>query len=84
MQVNLGLYLVGRTRFELVTSSVSGNFMAVWGVCDRRTESNRESLTWEEFLAGSGSVGGRLMALALICGSHGLWRGRHRGQRPVA
>jgi hypothetical protein len=26
MQVNLGLYLVGRTRFELVTSSVSGNF----------------------------------------------------------
>jgi hypothetical protein len=46
--------------------------MAVWGVCDRRTESNGESLTWEEFPAGSCSVGGRLMALALICGSHGL------------
>ena len=46
--------------------------MAVWGVCDRRTESNGESMTWEEFLAGSGSVGERLMALALICGSRGL------------
>jgi hypothetical protein len=33
---------------------------------------NGESLTCEELLAGSGSVGGRLMALALICGSHGL------------
>jgi hypothetical protein len=46
--------------------------MAVWGVRDRRTESNGESLTWEEILAGSGSVGGRLIALALICGSHRL------------
>jgi hypothetical protein len=46
--------------------------MAVWGVCDRRTESNGESLTCEEILAGPGSVGGRLIALALICGSHGL------------
>ena len=64
--------LVGRTGFEPVTSSVSGNSIAVWGVCDGRTESNGESLTWEEFLAGSCSVGGRLMALALICGSHGL------------
>ena len=46
--------------------------MAVWDVYDRRTESNGESLTCEEILAGSASVGGRLIALALICGSHGL------------
>ena len=29
-------------------------------------------MTCEEILAGPGSVGGRLIALALICGSHGL------------
>ena len=32
--------LVGRTRFELVTSSVSGNSRTVPSVCHRRTESN--------------------------------------------
>ena len=67
-----------------MTSSVSGNSMAVWGVCDRRTESNGESLTWEEFLAGSGSVGGRLIALALICGSHGLGQADIAVSAPVA
>ena len=58
--------------------------MAVWGVCDRRTESNGESLTCEEFLAGSGSVAGRLIAVALICGSHGLGEPDIAVSAPVA
>jgi hypothetical protein len=58
--------------------------MAVRGVCDRRTESNRESLTCEEILAGLGSVGGRLIALALICGSHRLGEPDNAVSTPMA
>ncbi len=58
--------------------------MAAWGVCDRRTESNGESLTREEILAGSGSVGERLTALALICGSHSLGKADITVSAPVA
>ena len=58
--------------------------MAVWGVCDRRTESSGESLTREEILAGAGSVGGRLIALALIYGSHGLGEADIAVSAPVA
>jgi hypothetical protein len=42
--------LVGRTRFELVTSSVSGKSKAVFGVCRRRIESNGEPLNWVDIL----------------------------------
>src|ERR1017187_2113652 len=45
--------VVGRTRFELVTSSVSGKSRAVLGVCHGRTESNGEPLTWAGILNGS-------------------------------
>ena len=77
--------VVGRTRFELVTSSVSGNFRTVLGVCHRRTGSSGEPLTWADILGGSGWVWGRLMALALICGSHGFGLpGRARSSRAVA
>ncbi len=58
--------------------------MAVWSVCHRRTESNGESLTCEEILAGSGSVAGRLIALALICGSHRLAEPDNAVSAPVA
>jgi len=47
---------VGRTGFEPVTSSVSGNSRTVPGVCHRRTESNWESVTREKNLIGSCSV----------------------------
>jgi hypothetical protein len=45
--------LVGRTGFELVTSSVSGKSGAVPGVCHRRTESDGESPACENILATS-------------------------------
>jgi hypothetical protein len=44
---------VGRTGFEPVTSSVSGNSGAVLAVCHCRTESNYEPLTCEKNLIGS-------------------------------
>ena len=43
----------GRTGFEPVTSSVSGNSGAVLAVCHCRTESNYEPLTCEKNLIGS-------------------------------
>jgi hypothetical protein len=64
--------LVGRTGFEPVTSSVSGNSGAVSGVCHRRTESNYEPLTCERILGTSRWVWGRLTALAPTCGSRRL------------
>ena len=72
-----GSELVGRTRFELVTSSVSGKSRADTGVCCRRTESNWEPSTCEGNLAGSCCVRGRLNTLAPICGS------RCRRRRPA-
>ena len=63
---------MGRTGFEPVTSSVSGNFRTIPGVCHRRTEFERGALTWVNILGGSGWAWGRLMALAPICGSHGF------------
>ena len=45
---------------------------------------NGESLTWEEILAGSGSVGGRLIASALICGSHRLGEPDNAVSTPMA
>ena len=65
--------LVGRTRFELVTSSVSGKSRTVPDVCHRRTESNWEPLTCMNNLGGSCWVRGQLNTLAPICGSHALW-----------
>ena len=67
---------MGRTRFELVTSSVSGKSRAVLGVCYRRIESNGEPLTWANILSRSDCAWGRLIALALIYGSHALWSGQ--------
>ena len=64
---------VGRTGFEPVTSSVSGNSRTVPGVCHRRTESNGEPVTCEKILTGSRYVRGRLNTLAPISGSHGAW-----------
>jgi hypothetical protein len=60
---------VGRTRFELVTSSVSGKSRAVPGVCHRPTESNGEPLTWAKVLTTSRGVRRRPVALAPISGS---------------
>ena len=62
--------LVGRTGFEPVTSSVSGNSGDVPCVRHRRAESNWEPVTWEKNLAGSCYVRGRLKMLAPISGSH--------------
>jgi hypothetical protein len=62
---------VGRTGFEPVTSSVSGKSRAVPGVYRRRPRSNWEPMTCEKILTESGSVGRRLIVLALIPGSHG-------------
>ena len=62
--------LVGRTGFEPVTSSVSGKSRPVPGICHRRTESNGEPFTCEKLLGGSRWVRGRLIASALIRGSH--------------
>jgi len=45
--------IAGRTGFEPVTSSVSGNFRTIPGVCHRRTESNGEPLTWTDILSRS-------------------------------
>ena len=77
---------VGRTGFEPVTSPVSGNFRDGSGCLPPSGWVERGALTWANILGGSGWVWGRLMALALICGSHGfglpveqdrqgLWRG---------
>ena len=60
---------VGRTGFEPVTSSVSGNSGAAPGVCHRRAESNWELSTCGKNLAGSCYVRGRLKTLAPISGS---------------
>jgi hypothetical protein len=51
---------VGRTRFELVTSSVSGKSRAAPGVCHRRTESDEEPPTCENILSTSRWVWGPL------------------------
>jgi hypothetical protein len=66
---DLGFGVVGRTGFEPVTSSVSGNSR---GVCNRRTESNLESLSCEKNLTGSRWVWQQLNTLAPISGSHGV------------
>jgi hypothetical protein len=42
-----------RTGSESVTSSVSGKFRAVPGVCHGRTESDGEPLSWADLLSGS-------------------------------
>jgi hypothetical protein len=68
--------VVGRTGFEPVTSSVSEKSRTVPGVCHCRTESNWEPSTWANILNRSGRVEGRLIALAPICGSHGLLEGQ--------
>ena len=73
---------VGRTGFEPVTSSVSGNSGAVPSVCDRRAESNWEPVTCEKNLAGSRYVRGRLNTLAPISGSHSVWSTRESFKIP--
>jgi hypothetical protein len=68
----LGVYrseLVGRTGFEPVTSSVSGNSRTVSRVCHRRAKSNGEPLTWAKILTTSRWARRRLVALAPISGS---------------
>jgi hypothetical protein len=49
--------LVGRTGFEPVTSSVSGNFRTVLGVCHRRTGSSGEPLPGRTFWVGRAGSG---------------------------
>jgi hypothetical protein len=61
--------MVGRTGFEPVTSSVSGNSRAVPGVWRCRTESNGEPPSCDKNLTGSRWVRGRLIALAPVSGS---------------
>ena len=71
----LGIYSkngVGRTGFEPVTSSVSGNSRTVPGVCHGRAESNCEPWTCTNVLTGSRWVCGHLNTLAPISGSHRL------------
>jgi hypothetical protein len=58
--------IVGRTGFEPVTSSVSGNSRAAPGVWHRRTESNAEPLACDKILTGSRWVRGWLNTLAPI------------------
>jgi hypothetical protein len=72
---------VGRTGFEPVTSSVSGNSRTVPCVCRCRTESNREPLTCEKNLAGSSYVRERLNTLAPLSGSHGVGGTGSRSRR---
>ena len=66
MWSGLGFALVGRTGFEPVTSSVSGNSRTVPDVSDRRTGSNGEPLTWATILTTSRYVRGRLNTLPPI------------------
>jgi diaminopimelate decarboxylase len=63
--------IVGRTGFEPVTSSGSGKFRTVW-VSVTVGLSRAGALTRANIPGGSGWVRRRLIALALICGSHGF------------